>query len=75
MRSSWGSGFAVIKPTTALCPPSASHPGKNSRLACAVGLAMAAIATLDLLGRFAIDTGINLPLAGGAFLLSEACRV
>jgi hypothetical protein len=35
-------------------------PGKNSRLACAVGLAMAAIAALDLLGRFAIDTGINL---------------
>jgi hypothetical protein len=36
------------------------HPGKNSCLAFAVGLAVAAIATLDLLDRFGIDTGINL---------------
>jgi hypothetical protein len=36
------------------------HPGKNSRVAFAVGLAVATIAALDLLDRFAIDFGINL---------------
>ncbi len=61
--SSWGSGFATVKPTTALCLAALGlalvHPGKNSRLAFAVGLAVAAIAALDLLDRFGIDTGIN----------------
>src|SRR5260221_12361758 len=61
--SSWGSGFTTVKPTTALCLAALGlalvHPGKNSRLAFAVGLAVAAIATLDLLDRFGIDTGIN----------------
>jgi PAS domain S-box-containing protein len=63
MLSSWGSGFATMKPTTALCLAALGltlvHPGKNSRLAFAVGLAVAAIAALDLLDRFGIDTGIN----------------
>jgi PAS domain S-box-containing protein len=61
--SSWGAGFATMKPTTALCLAALGlalvHPGKNSRLPLAVGLAVAAIATLDLLDRFGIDTGIN----------------
>src|SRR5258708_10477483 len=35
------------------------HPGENSRLAFAVGVAVAAIATLGLLDRFGIDTGLN----------------
>jgi PAS domain S-box-containing protein len=61
--SNWGSGFATVKPVTALCliglGLALAHPGKNSRLAFAVGLAVAAIAALDLLDRFAIDSGIN----------------
>jgi PAS domain S-box-containing protein len=61
--SNWGSGFATVKPVTALCLIGLGlalvHPGKNSRSAFAVGLAVAAIATLDLLDRFAIDSGIN----------------
>src|SRR5215467_7186926 len=63
MLSSWGSGFATVKPTTALCLAALGlalvHPGKNSRLAFAIGLAVAAIAALDLLDRFGVDTGIN----------------
>src|SRR5260370_2371805 len=35
------------------------HPGKNSRFAFAIGLAVAVIATLDLLDRFGVDFGIN----------------
>ena len=61
--SSSGSGFATVKPVTALClltlGLALGHPGKNSRLAFAVGLAVAAIAALDLLDRFGIDSGIN----------------
>jgi PAS domain S-box-containing protein len=58
-----GSGFATMKPTTALCVAALGlalvRPGKNSRLAFAVGLAVAAIAVLDLLDQFGIDLGIN----------------
>jgi PAS domain S-box-containing protein len=61
--SSWGSGFATVKPMVALCFGALGlalmHPGKNSRLAFAVGLAVAGIAVLDLLDRFGIDLGIN----------------
>src|SRR5262249_5589235 len=61
--SSLGSGFATAKPVTALCIAALGlalvHPGKNSRFALAVGLAVAAIAALDLLDRFGIDTDIN----------------
>jgi PAS domain S-box-containing protein len=61
--SSWGSGVAATKPTTALSVGTLGLalvlPGKNSRLAFAVGLAVAAIATLDLLDQFGIDLGIN----------------
>jgi PAS domain S-box-containing protein len=63
LLSSWGSGFATVKPMVALCLVALGlalmHPGKNSRLAFAVGLAVAAIAALDLLDRFGIDLGIN----------------
>src|SRR5258705_9730696 len=63
LLSSWGSGFATVKPVVALCLVALGlalmHPGKNSRLAFAVGLAVAAIAALDLLDRFGIDLGVN----------------
>jgi PAS domain S-box-containing protein len=63
LLSSWGSGFVTVKPTTALCLVALGgalvHPGKNSRLAFAAGLAVVAIAALDLLDRFGIDLGIN----------------
>src|SRR5260370_1329800 len=60
MLASWGSGFAATKPVAALCLAALGlalvHPGKNSRFALAVGLAVAAIAVLDLFG---VDFGIN----------------
>src|SRR5258707_1132408 len=63
MLSSWGSGFATMRPMTALCLTALGlalmHPGKDSRYGLAVGLAVAAIAVLDLLDRFGIDSGIN----------------
>jgi PAS domain S-box-containing protein len=58
--SSWGLSFATTKPEAALCLTALGlalvHPGKNSRFALAVGLAVAAIAMLDLFG---VDFGIN----------------
>jgi hypothetical protein len=63
LASSWGSGFATVKPVTALCLIALGltlvHPGKNSRLAFAIGVVVAGIAALDFLDRFAIDSGIN----------------
>jgi PAS domain S-box-containing protein len=63
LLSSWDAGFATVKPTTALCLVALGlalvYPGKNSRLAFAVGVAVTAIAVLDLLDRFGIDFGIN----------------
>jgi PAS domain S-box-containing protein len=60
MLSSWGSGFATTKPVAALCLIALGlalvDPGKNSRFALAIGLAVAAIAVLDL---FDVDFGIN----------------
>src|SRR5262245_348374 len=60
MLSSWGSTFVPTKPVAALCLASLGlalvHPGKNSRFALAVGIAVAAIAVLDLFG---VDFGIN----------------
>jgi PAS domain S-box-containing protein len=59
----WGSGFATMRPMTALCLTALGlalvYPGKNSRFGLVVGLAVAAIAVLDLLDRFGIDSGIN----------------
>ena len=52
LLSSWGSGFATMKPTAALCLAALGlalmYPGKHSRFACVVGLAVAAVAVLDL---------------------------
>jgi two-component sensor histidine kinase/PAS domain-containing protein len=63
LLSSESSGFATVKPTMALSLAALGlalvYPGKNSRLAFAVGLAVVAVAALDLLDRFGIDTGIN----------------
>src|SRR5258707_1055273 len=53
MLSSWGAGFAPTKPVTALCLTALGlaliHPGKNMRVAFAIGLAVAAIAAPLLL--------------------------
>src|SRR6266446_3035447 len=63
MLSRWGSGFATMRPMTALCLTALGlalvYPSKNSRFGLVVGLAVAAIAVLDLLDRFGIDSGIN----------------
>ncbi len=63
LRPSWGSGLATVKPITALCLLALGlalvDPGKTSRLAVAVGLAVTAIAALDLLDRFGIDFDFN----------------
>jgi PAS domain S-box-containing protein len=63
LSPSWGSGLVTTKPATALCIAALGvalvHPGKDSRLAFTVGLAVALIAMLDLLDQFAIDLGIN----------------
>src|SRR6266852_3902025 len=52
LLSSWGSGFAIMKPVTALCLESLGlalmHPGKDSRFAFAVGLAVGAVAAVGL---------------------------
>jgi hypothetical protein len=64
LLSSWGPGFAAVKPVTALSLMGLGlalvHPGKNSRVALAIGLAVAAVAVLDLFG---VDFGINRWLA------------
>src|SRR5262249_56713701 len=64
LLSSWGSGFATVKPATALCLTALGlalvHSGKNLRFAFAVGLAVAAIAALDLcLDLFGVEIGID----------------
>jgi PAS domain S-box-containing protein len=64
MRSNWDSAFANVRPVTALCLAALGlaldHPGKNSRFAFAAGLAVAAVAVLDL-GQdlFGFDFGID----------------
>src|SRR6266852_2319445 len=64
LLSSWGPGFVTVKPVTAVCLVALGlalvHPGKNSRFAFAVGLAVAALAVLDLVEDvFGVDFGIN----------------
>src|SRR5262249_17453274 len=62
MRSG-GCVSATVKPTPALCLAALGlrvmYRGTASGFAFAVGLAVAAIAALDLLDRFGIDSGIN----------------
>src|SRR5216683_5869629 len=60
LLSSWGSGFATVKPVTALCLVALGlalmHPGKNSRFAFAVGLIVVAVGALDVcLELFGVD--------------------
>src|SRR5215469_260103 len=64
LLSSWGSGFATVKPATATCLTALGlalvHPGKNLRFAFAVGLAVAVVAALDLcLDLFGVELGID----------------
>jgi PAS domain S-box-containing protein len=58
--SSWGSSFGSLKPVTAVCLAalglSLVPPGKDSRFAVPVGVVVAALAVLDLLG---VDLGID----------------
>jgi PAS domain S-box-containing protein len=60
LLSSWGPGLSTMKPITAFCLAALGlalmHPGKDPHFAVAVGLAVAALAVLDL---FSIDFGIN----------------
>jgi PAS domain S-box-containing protein len=68
LLSSWGPGFAGVKPVAALCLAALGIalvcPGKNERLAVVFGLAVAAGAALDL-GQdlFGFDFGVNRWLA------------
>jgi PAS domain S-box-containing protein len=58
--SSWGSGFARMRPVTALCLTALGlalmHRSKDSRFVVAVGFAVTTVAALTLLG---VDFGIN----------------
>jgi PAS domain S-box-containing protein len=59
LLSSGGSDVTTVKPVTALSLVALGlalvHPGKNSRLAFSVCLAVTAVAALDLLDQFGID--------------------
>jgi two-component sensor histidine kinase/PAS domain-containing protein len=63
LPSGWSPGFATVKPMTALCfialGMGLAAPGRTSLLAAAVGIAVAAVAVLDLLERFGIDSGVS----------------
>jgi hydrogenase/urease accessory protein HupE len=63
LLSSWGSDVTTVKPVAALSLIALGlavvHPGRDSRLAFSVCLAVTAIAALDLLDQFGIDLGIN----------------
>jgi len=66
---SWGSGFASVKPVTALCLAALGlalmHPGNDSRFAFAISLAVAALAALGLGAvLFNVELGIDRWLAG-----------
>jgi PAS domain S-box-containing protein len=70
MLSSWGAGFPPMRPSAALCVAALGlalvHPGKDSRFAFAVGLAVVAIAAVGLgLILFNVDPGIDSWLASG----------
>ncbi len=63
LPSAWGSGFATVKPTTALCVAALGlalvRPGMDSRFTFAIVLAVTVIGALDLLDLFGVDTGIS----------------
>src|SRR5260370_37445708 len=53
LLSNWGSSFGILKPVTAMCLAarglSLAQPRQGSRFALTVGLAVAALAALDLI--------------------------
>src|SRR5262249_57187330 len=64
LLSSWGPGFANMKPVTAFCVTAVGLalvlPGKSSRLVFAAGLPVAIVAALDLSqALFAVEFGID----------------
>jgi PAS domain S-box-containing protein len=68
LLSSWKTGFGTTKPLTALCLAAAGlallHPGKNSRVASAIGFAVMGAAALDLSqDLFGVDLGFDRWLA------------
>jgi len=70
LLSSWGAGFPPMRPSAALCVAALGlglvHPGKDSRFAFAVGLAVVVVAALGLgLILFNVDPGIDPWLASG----------
>jgi PAS domain S-box-containing protein len=70
LLSRWGAGFATVKPVMALCLAALGlallHPGKGSRFAFAVGLAVAVFAALGLaVVFFNIELDIDRWLAPG----------
>src|SRR5215471_6409968 len=80
LLSSWGSGFATVKPATALCLTALGlalvHPGKNLRFAFAVGLAVAAVAALDLcLDLFGVELGIDRLQSSGTAMLEHGAAL
>jgi hypothetical protein len=64
LLSSWGAGLPPVRPSAALCVAilglALVHPGKDSRFAFAVGLAVVAAAAAGLgLILFNVDPGID----------------
>ena len=64
LLSSWGAGLAAMKPVTALCLAALglalTYPGKDSRLAIAVGITVLIVAALDLSQvLFNLELGID----------------
>jgi PAS domain S-box-containing protein len=64
LLSSWGAGLPPMRPSAALCVAALGlvlvHPGKDSRFAFAVGLAVVAVAAVGLsLILFNVDPGID----------------
>jgi PAS domain S-box-containing protein len=60
LLASWGADFPAMRPVAAACLGALGfaliYPGRNSRIAVVVGLAVAVLGALDLFG---IDFGIN----------------
>src|SRR5713101_6365591 len=80
LLSSWGSGVPPMRPVGALCLAALGlalmHPGKDSRFAFAVGLAMAALGALGLvLVLFNVELGIDRWLAPWAAVGAASFRV
>jgi PAS domain S-box-containing protein len=70
LLSSWGAGFPPMRPSAALCVAALglalAHPGKHSRFAFALGLAVVVIAAVGLILILSnVDPGIDPWLAAG----------